>query len=109
MSIAPSSSCPYWLRAVVRALLWLELCALHACSPAVAPTAGPGDHVGDHCARSTDCGDGLSCHYGGSSASPQNVCRLEVGRCRFDRDCGAGTQQRCRRFGVPIGVCEHAL
>lgn len=83
--------------------------ALSTCSPAPAPKVGPGDHVGDHCERSSDCGEGLSCYYGGSVTAPEHVCRLERGRCRFDRDCGVGTQQRCRRFGVALGVCERGM
>src|SRR6185436_17259192 len=78
-----------WARAGLlgAALFELGWCALSGCAPAAAPTVGPGDHVGDPCQRSTDCGDGLSCHYGGTTSQAQNVCRLEVGRCRFDRDC----------------------
>jgi hypothetical protein len=87
------------------AVLWAGLTSLNSCSPAVAPTAGAGEHVGDPCQRSTDCGDGLSCHYEGTPAAPRNACRLEMGRCRFDRDCGP-QQMVCRRFGTQLGVCE---
>jgi len=107
MSSPPFLSPPFMLKGAARAWLWAGLCALNACSPARAPSAGPGDHVGDSCQRTTDCGEGLSCHYGGSATTPKNVCRLEVGRCRFDRDCG--THQKCRRLAVPIGVCEYAM
>jgi hypothetical protein len=94
---------PSWVGVLLRA----GLCTLSACSPALAPPAGPGEHVGDHCERSADCGDGLSCHYEGSPAAPRNACRLDVGRCRFDHDCGP-QQMACRRFGVRLGVCEQA-
>jgi len=101
----PSHAC--LMKAGTRAWLWLVLFTLNTCSPARAPSAGPGDHVGDTCQQTTDCGEGLSCHYGGSTATPHNVCRLEAGRCRFDLDCG--THRKCRRQAVPIGVCEYAM
>jgi len=50
----------------------------------------------------------LICHYEGSSAAPRNVCRLDVGRGRFDRDCSS-QQSVCGRFRMQLGVCEPAL
>lgn len=47
------------------------------------------------------CGDGFSCHY--EPGAPRGVCRVEPGRCRFQRDCSPS--QACQRFSEPLGVC----
>jgi hypothetical protein len=47
------------------------------------------------------CGDGFSCHYERSNV--QGVCRVESGRCRFERDCTPS--QACQRLAEPLGVC----
>jgi hypothetical protein len=47
------------------------------------------------------CEDGFSCHY--EASAPRGVCRVETGRCRFDRDCAPS--QSCQRLAEPLGVC----
>lgn len=47
------------------------------------------------------CGDGFTCHY--EKGSPRGVCRVQTGRCRFDRDCAPS--QGCQRLAEPLGVC----
>jgi hypothetical protein len=49
------------------------------------------------------CGDGFTCHYeGGKNA--RGECRVETGRCRFDRDCAS--LQACHRLAEALGVCQ---
>lgn len=47
------------------------------------------------------CTDGFSCRY--EPGSPRGVCRVQVGRCRFDADCAV--LQGCQRSAEPLGVC----
>lgn len=70
---------------------------------------GPGGSVGASAPRETrqvgtcepPCTDGFSCHYEVNAA--RGVCRVETGRCRFERDCPPS--QACQRFSEALGSC----
>ncbi|MGK3986075.1 hypothetical protein WME99_23725 [Sorangium sp. So ce136] len=82
----------------------LALGAGVGCAPpaaAIGP-AGPGSREGDACDKAR-CGDGFACHYERSGERTIGVCRVDVGRCRDDRDCGPA--RACQRLGAGLGVC----
>jgi hypothetical protein len=76
------------------------LISLSAC---VAPNRPPPAGV-RACRQANDCPYAHTCEYRKVDRRLVGRCRLEVGRCISDWDCGP-QGRRCQRFGTAPGVC----